>query len=214
ENKLEYTLCHNEFKQLIDSLFMVHLLEESAARVRGCPRQPKVASLLLAHDSSQAGGCLASAVVVALEVGEEKVQEPPTKKARTDKAPQLSGDKARCLQILLKHKELKLQKDPQSMLRMKGKGAVTRSLAQAEKELLEMQRSLKTNPNTFHVLARKHSECDSAMQPGQSAGDLGWVSRGCFPDPQLEDVMFALKAYEVSDIITTPRGLHILQRIA
>lgn len=27
ENKLEYTLCHNEFKQLIDSLFMVHLLE-------------------------------------------------------------------------------------------------------------------------------------------------------------------------------------------
>lgn len=32
ENKLEYTQCHNEFKQLIDSLLAAHLLEMSVSR--------------------------------------------------------------------------------------------------------------------------------------------------------------------------------------
>eukprot|EP00971_Amphidinium_carterae_P079388 1570710-Amphidinium_carterae.1 len=60
------------------------------------------------------------------------------------------------------------------------KGPVTRSQAQAEQELLTMLRSLVDNPNTFHVLARKHSECDTAIQPGQNAGDLGWTTRGAW----------------------------------
>merc|ERR1712217_972770 len=112
------------------------------------------------------------------------------------------------------HKDLKMTQDIDSQLRMRGKGPVTRSVAQAERELLEMQRSLAANPNNFHVLARKHSECDTAMQPGQSAGDLGWVNRGTFFNAQLEAAMFALRVYEVSDIVSTPRGLHIVQRIA
>merc|ERR1719330_287576 len=98
--------------------------------------------------------------------------------------------------------------------RLKGRSPVTRTAAQAERELLEMQRQLVMNPNIFHVLARKHSECDTALQPGQSAGDLGWVTFGTSGNPQFEAVMFSLKQYEVSDIITTPRGMHIIQRIA
>merc|ERR1711974_61665 len=102
----------------------------------------------------------------------------------------------------------------QSQQRLKGKAAtVTRTVAQAERELLKMQQQLAANPNIFHVLARKHSECDTALQPGQSAGDCGWVKRGSLGTP-FEAVMFALKVYEVSDIVTTPRGVHILQRIA
>jgi len=143
-------------------------------------------------------------------VKEEKLEEPPSKKARTDQ----TADKVRCLHILMKHKDLRMSKDPESQIRLKGKGPVTRTLAQAERELLGIQRNLVANPNIFHVLARKHSECDTAMQPGQSAGDLGWVSRGACGNPQFEAVMFALKPYEVSDIVSTPRGLHILQRIA
>merc|ERR1712217_740821 len=121
----------------------------------------------------------------------------------------------RCLHILLKHKDLKITNDVDSQIRMKrGTIIATRSVAQAERELLEMQRSLATNPSTFHVFARKHSECDTAMQPGQNAGDLGWVNRVTFFDAQLEAAMFALKVYEVSDIVSTKRGLHIVQRIA
>merc|ERR1719191_2436455 len=98
--------------------------------------------------------------------------------------------------------------DVDSQVRMnRGKKVPTRSVAQAERELLEMQRSLAENPNNFHVLARKHSECDTAMQPGQNAGDLGWVTRGAAGNLQFEAAMFALKVHEVSDIIHTSRGL-------
>merc|ERR1712205_138815 len=101
--------------------------------------------------------------------------------------------------ILLKHKDLRLVKDPESQMRLKGKGQVTRSVAQAERELLEMQKSLAANPNLFPVLARKHSECDSAMQPGHSSGDLGWVAKGYAGNPLLEAAMFSLRVHEVSD---------------
>mmetsp|Transcript_91219 Transcript_91219/g.292916 ORF Transcript_91219/g.292916 Transcript_91219/m.292916 type:complete len:126 (-) Transcript_91219:131-508(-) len=120
----------------------------------------------------------------------------------------------RCLHILVKHKDLRMAtKDPESATRLRGK-TVTRTLAQAERELLAMQRQLVANPNIFHVLARKHSECDSALQPGQNSGDLGWVARGTCGIPQFETVMFSLKQYEISDIVTSPRGLHLIQRIA
>merc|ERR1719313_440000 len=99
-----------------------------------------------------------------------------------------------------------MTRDMDSMQRLKGKGPVTRTVAQTERELLEMRKSLAANPNIFHVLARKHSECDTAIQPGQNAGDLGWVSRGPTGDP-FEAAMFALKVHEISDIVTTPRGL-------
>jgi len=193
---------------------------EIATQIRRFGRQPKAASLLIAGDAAKhlsdsgasAADCLSSAVVGVLEVKEEKAQEPPTKKAKLDAGSQ--ADKARCLHILLKHVGLKMAKDVDSMQRLKGKGPVKRTVAQAEREMLEMQRQLAANPNIFHVLARKHSECDTALQPGQSSGDLGWVTRGTSANPQFEAAMFALNVYEVSDIVSTPRGLHILQRIA
>jgi len=191
--------------------------DEIVSRIRCFPRQPKAASLVIAQDAAMiqeerggsASSCLASSIVGVLEVAEEKSEEPSAKKART-----VQTNKVRCLHILLKHKDLKMTHDPGSQQRLKGKGPVTRTLAQAERELLEMQRSLAANPNIFHVLARKHSQCDTAIQPGQSAGDLGWVTRGISGFSQLEDAMFALGIYEVSDIVTTPRGLHIIQRVA
>lgn len=194
--------------------------EEIVSRLRGFPRQSKTASLVIAQTASEAqakrkasaAACLASSIVGSFEVKEEKLEEPPTKKAKA--AEQAASDKVRALHIMLKHKDLRMTKDPESQIRMKGKPPVSRTQAQAERELLTMQRSLLDNPNIFHVLARKHSECDSALQPGQSAGDLGWVSRGTCGNPQFEAVLFSLKAYEVSDIISTPRGLHIIQRIA
>lgn len=150
-----------------------------------------------------------------LEVGaqgadEASGKEPPSKKMRTVD----QGGKIRCSHILLKHKDLRMKADPESHQRMKGKGLSTRSLAQAERELLNMQRTVVQSPGSFPKLARQHSECDTAMQPGQNAGDLGWVARGTFGDLTMEAAMFGLKPFEVSDIITTPRGLHIILRFA
>lgn len=191
---------------------------EVVSKIRTFPRQPKAASLVIAQDASEAqaskklaaASCLCSSVIGVFEVKEEKMEEPPVKKAKAS----VDDRKVRCLHILLKHKDLKMTQDVESMQRMKRKPPVTRTVAQAERELLQMQRELAANPNIFHVLCRKHSECDTAMQPGQSAGDLGWITWGTCGSPHFESVMFSLKPYEISDIITTPRGMHIIQRIA
>eukprot|EP00930_Biecheleria_cincta_P005871 TRINITY_DN106825_c0_g1_i1.p1 TRINITY_DN106825_c0_g1~~TRINITY_DN106825_c0_g1_i1.p1 ORF type:complete len:826 (-),score=171.56 TRINITY_DN106825_c0_g1_i1:12-2489(-) len=196
---------------------------EVAKKVRCFARQPKSATLSIAQEAAAFHAkqgtphaeSLASAVVALFEPGgAQQAEEPPTKKMKTAQAKNDQGDKIRCYHILLKHKDLRLARDPGSQLAMRGKPPVTRSVSQAERELLEMQKELVVNPNLFPTLARKHSECDSATQPGQSAGDLGWVARGDYGDPQLEACMFALRVHEVSDIISTPRGLHIIQRIA
>ncbi len=59
----------------------------------------------------------------------------------------------------------------------------------------------------FGALAKKYSE-----DPGSAAnnGDLGWVKRGTFV-PKFEAVAYGLKKNEVSDIVETEFGYHIIQ---
>ena len=78
-------------------------------------------------------------------------------------------------------------------------------------------------------MARKHSECKSALQPGQMAGDLGaqlrrgprleysflntlraehrrgWISKGSLGDQAMEDVVLALEAR--AETVTLTGGL-------
>ncbi len=59
----------------------------------------------------------------------------------------------------------------------------------------------------FGALAKKYSE-----DPGsaQNNGDLGWVKRGTFV-PKFEAVAYGLKKDEISDIVETEFGYHIIQ---
>ncbi|PJA99333.1 MAG: parvulin peptidyl-prolyl isomerase [Ignavibacteriales bacterium CG_4_9_14_3_um_filter_30_11] len=59
----------------------------------------------------------------------------------------------------------------------------------------------------FAIMAKKYSE-----DPGSAAngGDLGFVKKGVFYS-QFEAAAFALKVGEISQIIETPVGLHIIQ---
>ncbi|CAE7628333.1 exgA [Symbiodinium pilosum] len=84
----------------------------------------------------------------------------------------------------------------------------------AERELMRLKESLTKDASQFPALARKHSECKSALQPGQMAGDLGWISKGSLGDAALEDVVLALEVNELSDLVTTARGVHLVQRYA
>lgn len=59
--------------------------------------------------------------------------------------------------------------------------------------------------NRFASLARRHSECPTAMDGGK----LGSVSRGQLY-PELDAALFALEPDQVSDIIETELGFHIL----
>jgi len=61
----------------------------------------------------------------------------------------------------------------------------------------------------FAAMAKKYSE-----DPGSAAegGDLGWVGKGVFY-PEFEAAAFALKPGEISGVIESPVGFHIIQMI-
>lgn len=60
----------------------------------------------------------------------------------------------------------------------------------------------------FAGLARKHSKDDSAAQ----GGDMGFVGRGQLLPP-LDKALFALKENEVSDVVESSVGLHLLKAV-
>jgi peptidyl-prolyl cis-trans isomerase SurA len=72
-----------------------------------------------------------------------------------------------------------------------------------------IQDSLKAGVN-FSTLATKYSEDPGSAKAG---GDLGFVKRGEFVK-KFEEVAFGLKEKEVSDIVETVFGYHIIQLIA
>lgn len=61
----------------------------------------------------------------------------------------------------------------------------------------------------FEDVASRHSDCSSAKR----GGDLGSFGRGQMQKP-FEDATFALKVGEMSDIIDTDSGVHIILRTA
>jgi len=71
------------------------------------------------------------------------------------------------------------------------------------KELLER---LQKGESWFQ-LAQEYSEDRSTAAQG---GDLGWIARGDTVKP-FEDVAFALEVGEISGVVATPYGWHILQ---
>lgn len=61
---------------------------------------------------------------------------------------------------------------------------------------------------TLAQLAQKYSDCSSAKR----GGDLGPFGRGTMQKP-FEDAAFGLKVGELSGIIETESGLHLIERL-
>ena len=77
----------------------------------------------------------------------------------------------------------------------------------AKKQQLQQIREKIAAGESFEELAKQVSE-----DPGSAAngGDLDWVARGMMV-PEFEDALFKLKAGEVSDIVTTSFGYHLIK---
>jgi peptidylprolyl isomerase/peptidyl-prolyl cis-trans isomerase C len=69
----------------------------------------------------------------------------------------------------------------------------------------EIAEKLRKKPHKFADLALKHSECPTSLQGGL----LGVVSKGTLY-PELDEVLFRLKAGEVSDAVKSEIGFHVL----
>jgi len=74
--------------------------------------------------------------------------------------------------------------------------------AKAEQLLAEVRKA----PGTFAEVARKNSQDPGSAEKG---GDLDFVTRGAMVKP-FEDAMFALKKGEISDVVETEFGFHII----
>lgn len=80
-----------------------------------------------------------------------------------------------------------------------GKAAQTR----AENILAE----LKDKPEAFAHLAEKYSEDPGSAQQG---GDLGWFAKGAMVQP-FEEAVFALQPGQISELVRTDFGFHIIK---
>ena len=80
-----------------------------------------------------------------------------------------------------------------------------REVARAKAEQLLAE--VKKTPATFGAVARKNSQDPGSAEKG---GDLDFVARGAMVKP-FEDAMFALKKGEISNIVETEFGYHIIK---
>ncbi|MBV8500768.1 MAG: peptidylprolyl isomerase [Paucibacter sp.] len=94
------------------------------------------------------------------------------------------------------HILIKANKDAPAADKARAKAKAEELLAQARK-----------NPAGFAELAKKNSQDEGSAPNG---GDLDWVGRRAMVKP-FEDAMFALKAGEISNVVETEFGYHIIQ---
>lgn len=80
--------------------------------------------------------------------------------------------------------------------------------AAAHAKLAPILDSLRRGLATFEELARRNSE-DSLS--GAAGGDLGWMNRGTNLEPNFEEALFNLKVGEISNIVRTAFGMHIIK---
>ncbi|KAI9912742.1 hypothetical protein PsorP6_005620 [Peronosclerospora sorghi] len=111
-------------------------------------------------------------------------------------------DQVRASHLLIKHKG---SRRPASRL----SNNITRSKEEAIAQLRELRAQIVSGQAKFEDLAKEYSDCNS----GTRGGDLGPFGRGMMQKP-FEDATFALRVGELSDIVDTDSGVHIILRTA
>ncbi|KAF9778273.1 rotamase-domain-containing protein [Thelephora terrestris] len=108
--------------------------------------------------------------------------------------------KVRASHLLVKHSG---SRNPSSWRQAK----ITCSKAEAIETLRKYQSQINGSHERFAELAKEYSDCSSARM----GGDLGVFGSGQMQKP-FENAAFALKIGEMSDIVETESGVHLILR--
>lgn len=84
---------------------------------------------------------------------------------------------------------------------------ITRSKSEAEKIIREYEARIHRGEVSLGELALTESDCSSARK----RGDLGYFGRGDM-QKEFEDASFALKPGQISGVVDTASGLHLIER--
>ncbi|GAM17612.1 hypothetical protein SAMD00019534_007870 [Acytostelium subglobosum LB1] len=132
----------------------------------------------------------------AADGGNQQHQQQPQQQ-RQDKTRTVS-----CRHLLVKHRE---SRNPKSWR----EDNITRTKEAAIQQLNEYRQQIQSGQAKFEDLAKVYSDCSSAKRGGM----LDPFTRGQMQKP-FEDVSFGLEVGQLSDIVSTDSGVHIIERMA
>ncbi|CAN6663956.1 peptidyl-prolyl cis-trans isomerase Ess1p [Trichomonascus vanleenenianus] len=108
--------------------------------------------------------------------------------------------KIRASHLLIKHKD---SRRPSSWK----EAHITRTKDEAMSIILAHEARIRSGQSSLAELAVSESDCSSARR----SGDLGYFGKGEM-QKEFEDAAFALKVGEVSGVVETQSGLHLIER--
>lgn len=108
----------------------------------------------------------------------------------------------------LKEGPLKVTDDDVRTLWSTGKEARASHILVSRRDLADELRGRITAGEKFEDLAKKYSEDTASAAKG---GDAGYLLPGSLV-PEFESALFQMKTGEVSDVVTSPYGFHIIRR--
>ncbi|CEJ61044.1 Putative Peptidyl-prolyl cis/trans isomerase [Penicillium brasilianum] len=109
--------------------------------------------------------------------------------------------KIRCSHLLVKHRD---SRRPSSWR----EAEITRSKEEAIEILKGHERRIQSGEATLGDIAVSESDCSSARKKG----DLGFFGHGEM-QKEFEDAAFALQPGQVSGVVETASGVHLIQRV-
>lgn len=86
------------------------------------------------------------------------------------------------------------------------RSSASRSKEEAQQQIQQLSADLEQGGD-FAALAKQHSDCPSSAK----GGDLGQFGRGQMVGP-FEEAAFGMEVGQVSGVVETPFGYHIIKR--